>query len=58
MTVKEKAVELISRLPDNVTVEDIMDKLHFQLKVEKGLRELDEGRGIPHEQVRLLKRRR
>lgn len=48
MTTKQKAVEIISRLPDDATVGDIMSHLYVQLKVEKGLRELDEGRGISH----------
>jgi hypothetical protein len=49
MTTKERAVRLISRLPDDVTADEIMARLYVQLKVEKGLRELDEGRGVPHE---------
>jgi hypothetical protein len=48
MIAKEQAIRIISRLPDSVTTDEIMARLYVQLKVEKGLRQLDEGRGISH----------
>jgi predicted transcriptional regulator len=42
---------LIQALPDDVTVDDVMAELYFKLQVDAGLRELDEGKGIPHEEV-------
>jgi len=42
---------MIQSLPDEVTVDEVMEELYFKLKVDKGLRELDEGKGIPHEEV-------
>ena len=58
MTSKERAVEIISRLPDNTTAGDIIAELYVQMKIETGLRELDEGRGIGHAEAkeRLQKR--
>jgi len=52
MTSKERAVDIISRMPDDATVGDIMAELYVQMKIETGLRELDDGQGIPHEQVK------
>ena len=52
MTTKERAVRAISRLPDSATADQIMARLYVQLKVEKGLRELDEGKGISHATVK------
>ena len=52
MTLKESIIELIRNLPEDVTLTDIMAELYFRQKVDQGLRELDEGRGIPHEQAR------
>ena len=52
MTAKEKAVEVISRLPENATVADIIEELYVQLKVEAGLRQLDESKGIEHSEAK------
>lgn len=49
--VKEQVIQMIRNLPDDVSVEDIMAELYFRLQVDAGLKELDEGKGIPHEEV-------
>jgi len=52
MTIKEAAVRSIQELPEDATWEDIQERINFVAGVRKGLRELDEGKGIPHEKVR------
>jgi len=37
--------------PLESTVDDIMAELYFRQQVDAGLKELDEGKGIPHEEV-------
>ncbi len=49
--VKEQVIDLVRGLPEEVTVDDIMKELYFKIQVDKGLKELDEGKGIPHEEV-------
>ena len=49
--IKEQVIHLIQTLPEDVTVDDIMAELYFKLQVDAGLRELDEGKGISHEEV-------
>ena len=49
--VKEQVIHMIQSLPEDTTVDDIMSELYFKLQVDDGLRELDEGKGIPHEEV-------
>ena len=51
-TDKEKVLELIHHMPDNVTLVDIMAKLYLMQKVNQGIKELDNGKGIPHEKVK------
>ena len=48
---KQEVLKLIQSLPDEVTVDDIMAELYFKLQVDAGLRELDDGKGIPHQEV-------
>jgi len=52
MTTKEIAIRSIKELPENATWEDIQERINFIAGVRKGLRELDEGKGIDHERVR------
>ena len=49
---KEKVIQMIQQLPEDVTVDDIFSELYFKLQVDLGLRELDEGKGIPHQKVK------
>jgi predicted transcriptional regulator len=49
--VKEQIIQMIRTLPDNVTLEDVMEELYFKLQVDAGMKELDEGKGISHEEV-------
>ena len=51
MTIKEIAVKSIQELPENATWADIQERINFVAGVRKGLRELDEGKGILHEKV-------
>lgn len=51
MTLKEEVIKLIQELPDNTTIEDIMYKLYVRAKIEAGIKELDEGKGIPHNET-------
>ena len=48
---KEKVIELIKSLPDDITVDDIMAELYFKSQIDEGLAQLDHGEGIPHEDV-------
>ncbi|HEW78976.1 MAG TPA: hypothetical protein ENH34_03270 [Phycisphaerales bacterium] len=49
---KEKVIQMIQQLPEDVTVDDIFSELYFKLQVDSGLMELDEGKGIPHQKVK------
>ncbi|MEL0011706.1 MAG: hypothetical protein VW868_09225 [Bacteroidota bacterium] len=59
-TAKEAARHLIDRLPDQATWEDIMYELYVKQKIEAGLKAVEEGRTIPHEEMkrRLLAKKR
>lgn len=51
-TTKQAVIEMIERLPDDASVEDIMAELYFRRKVDEGLRQLDAGEGIDHEEAK------
>lgn len=52
MTIKQIAIKSIEELPEDATWEDIQERINFMAGVRKGLRELDQGKGIPHEKIR------
>ena len=45
---KQQVIQMIKKLPDKVSVDDILAELYFRLQVDKGLKELDESKGNPH----------
>ena len=49
---KEASLKLIERLNDDVTYEEIMYELNFLQKIDRGLRDVEEGNVTPHEQVK------
>ncbi len=49
--VKQQIIQMIESLPEDITVDDIIAELYFRLQVDAGLKELDEGKWIPHEEV-------
>jgi hypothetical protein len=52
MTEKQRAIEAVRRLPDDATLEDAIERLCFIAKVQKGLGQLDSGRGISHDEAK------
>lgn len=52
MNAKESAQHIIGQLPEQASWNDIMYELYVKQKIEAGIKAADEGRTIPHEQVR------
>jgi ABC-type uncharacterized transport system ATPase subunit len=50
--VKQQVIDMIQALPEEITVDDIMAELYFKMQVDDGLKELDEGKGISHEEAK------
>ncbi len=39
-------------LPEETSFEDVVEQVYFLYKIERGVRQLDAGEGIPHEEAR------
>lgn len=50
-SVKEEVIDMLRRLPDDITLEDIQYHLYVRQLVEEGIRDVEAGRVIPHEEV-------
>jgi len=49
--IKQEVIQLVQALPETATLDDIMAELYFKMQVDAGLKELDEGKGISHEEA-------
>ena len=52
MSTKELAIRSLEELPEDADWDDVQERINFLVGVRRGLRELDEGKGIPHDRVR------
>lgn len=52
ISIKQAALRMIERMPDDASLEDIMYELYFRKRVDRGLRELDQGKTVSHEEVK------
>ena len=51
MTTKQKVREILDRLPDDCSIEDVLYHLYVVQAVERGEADVAAGRTIPHEDV-------
>lgn len=51
-SIKEKVIQIINNLPKEADYEDIMEAIYVQQKIEKGIKELDNGEFITHEEMK------
>jgi len=51
MSTEQEAIKLIGKLSEESSALDIMAELHFKLKVERGLTDIEEGRLLSQEEV-------
>ena len=51
-TLKEEALDLIRRMPDQATWDDIMYEIYVRKKIAMGLEAAEAGKLIPHDQVK------
>jgi len=49
MTVKEMAKDVIDKLPNETSIDEIIHALYVKSKFDQGEQEIRDGLGIPHE---------
>lgn len=49
---RDKAIETVKEFPQEFELEDLIERLVFLEKVEKGLQQVEQGKTIPHEKVK------
>ncbi len=51
-TAKQEALELIQKMPDEISMETILAELHFKLRVLKGIDQMERGEAVSHEEAK------
>lgn len=51
-TTKESVISLLKKLPEDSTLEDIMEHLYVKQKILKGQKELESGQFYTHEEAK------
>ncbi len=51
-SLKQKVLDALDQLPPDATIEDLMERLYFLAKVERGVADAEAGRVIPDEDLR------
>ena len=51
-TSREQIMEAMQDLPSDATFDDAIERLIFLAKIDAGLAELDEGKGVSHDEVK------
>ena len=51
-SVKEGILEAVRQLPDDATVEDVIERLRFLSRVQRGLEQSEAGTLIDHAEVK------
>lgn len=51
-SVKKQALEMIRKLPDKTTWDDIMYEIYVRKKIARGIKAADESKVVSHEEVK------
>ncbi|MBT8451689.1 MAG: hypothetical protein KJO40_06965 [Deltaproteobacteria bacterium] len=49
---KERILKAVAELPDDVTLDEAIEKLCFLAKVERGLQQANAGQTVTHDEVK------
>ena len=52
MLTKDKVIKTIDRLPDNFTVDQLVEEIVVLNKIEEGLKDIEDGRVFTTDQVK------
>ncbi len=52
MSTKEEVIKMIEDLPNNTTLDEIIEQLSVKAKIEKGIEQMNNGEFYSHEEVK------
>ncbi|MFH1707527.1 MAG: hypothetical protein ABIF71_06385 [Planctomycetota bacterium] len=52
VTTKDKVMQIVRESPDDISIEDIMERLLVFAKIDRGIKLAEQGEMIPHQAVK------
>ena len=49
---KNQLLEILDKMPDEISVGDLIAELYFREKVDKGLKQVEDGKVLTHKQAK------
>ena len=49
---KSQLLDIIEKMPEDISVGDLIAEIHFKEKLEKGLKQIEEGKTLSHQEAR------
>jgi predicted transcriptional regulator len=49
---KDEVLEILKQVPDDASLEEIQYRIYVRQKIDRGVKDLDEGRTISHEEMK------
>ena len=53
-TDKENILQMLKDLPDDVSMDDIIEAIYVRQKIQKGLKDSEDGRVYSHEEAKTI----
>lgn len=50
-SVKERIIDIVNDQPDDSSFEEVLRELAFDLRIQRGLKSIDEGKTVPHSEI-------
>ena len=51
ISTRDAVIDMIRRMPPDATADDIAAAIYVRQAIEEGIRQLDEGKSIPHDEM-------
>lgn len=49
---RQRLWQALRAMPEDASFEDVVEQVYLLYKIERGVRQLDAGQGVPHEEAR------
>jgi hypothetical protein len=52
VNVKDRVLRAVEEMPDDISFEEVMERIFILQKIERGRQQIAAGEGVPHDQAK------
>jgi hypothetical protein len=52
VNVKDRVLRTVEEMPDDISFEEVMERIFILQKIERGRQQIAAGEGVPHDQAK------